>query len=119
MDQSNFKALLVRDQLWLEELYSTPSLPNRKRLLNSASDKKLDTLLKFLHLLTTGEIKMHKKNFDALEKSKLRVLRRSFESKASIKRLLKSERLEKLKPLQKICSVLPILLYTLFNPEEN
>ena len=75
MDRDRFKSLLVRDKVWLEELYSTSSLPNRKRLLVSASDKKLDTLIKFLHLLSIGEIKMHKKNFDAMDKRQIQHLK--------------------------------------------
>jgi len=75
MDHNRFKAILVRDKVWLEELYSTTSLPNRKRLITSASDKKLNTLIIFLHLLSTGEIKMHKKNFEALEKRHIQHLK--------------------------------------------
>jgi len=115
MDTTRFKALLVRDKLWLENLYSSTSLTQRKQLLVNASDKKLDTLIKFLHLLTTGEIKMHKKNFQALKKHNINFLKRVFEKKATYKRLLASEREDKLKSLKKILSILPFLLYTLFN----
>jgi len=115
MDQERFKALLIRDKDWLEQLYSTNSLPNRKRLLINASDKKLDTLIKFFHLLSTGEIKMFKKNFEALKKANIVYLKRNFEKKSVLQNLLNSERELKIKKLQKLLSVFSFLLYTLFN----
>ena len=113
MDKQRFKALLVRDKEWLEELYSAPSDPMRKRLLNVASDKKLDTLIRFLNLLSRGEIKMHKKNFEALQNKHIQHLKRHFEKK--VQNLLNSDRLQKLKMLNKVVQALPFLLYTLFN----
>jgi len=115
MDKDRFKQLLVRDKVWLEELYSSPSSPNTKRLLTTASDKKLDTLIKFLHLLSNGEIKMHKKNFDSLGTKNVKLLHKTFQPKASIKRLISGERQDKLKKLNKVANVLSFLLYTLFN----
>jgi len=58
---------------------------------------------------------MHKKNFDSLGKRYLVFVKKNFEKKATVQRLLNSERLDKLKKLQKILSVLPFFLYTLFN----
>lgn len=115
MDRQRFKQLLVRDKLWLQELYSTSSEPTRKRLVISASDKKIDTLLKFLHLLSNGEIKMHKEDFESLNKKQVAILKKNFESKAGIKRLINSERQDKLKKISKLMCVLPFLLRTLFN----
>jgi len=115
MDRDRFKSALVRDKEWLESLYSASSLPFRKRILTTASDKKLDTLIRFLHLLSIGDIKMHKKNFDSLGKRYIAFVKKNFEKKATVQRLLNSERLDKLKKLQKILSVLPYFLYTLFN----
>jgi len=115
MDRDRFKSLLVRDKEWLENLYSATSQPFRKRLLVTASDKKLDTLIRFLHLLSNGEIKMHKRNFDSLSRHHIMYLKKSFEKKAPVQRLLNSERQDKLKKLQKLLSVFPFLLYTLFN----
>lgn len=115
MDQDRFKSLLVRDKEWLEQLYLSSSLPNSKRLLNSASDKKLDTLIQFLHFLSNGIIKMHKKNFEALGATIIKYLKKSFEKKAAIRRLINSERADKLKVLNKLLKSLSFLLYTLFN----
>jgi len=114
-DQTRFKALLVRDKEWLQELYQSESLPNRKRLLVNASDKKIDTLIKFIHLLSNGVIKMHKKNFDEISKQSISYLRKTFEKKTALRQILSSERHLKLKKLQKLIQILPLLLYTLFN----
>lgn len=117
MDRDRFKAILVRDREWLENLYGSSSIPNRRRLLVNASDAKLDTLVKFLHLISNGEIKMHKKNFEKLERRHLTFMKKNFEKKSALQRLLRAEREIKLKTLQKLLSVLPFLLYTLFNSE--
>ena len=58
---------------------------------------------------------MHKKNFDALEKRHIAFLKRSFESKNAIQKILRGERKEKLTKLLKLKDVMQYLLYTLFN----
>jgi hypothetical protein len=59
---------------------------------------KLNTLIRFLHFLSNGEIKIKKENFEILQKTKkLSVLKRNVEKKAAVSRLLKSERVSKLK----------------------
>lgn len=119
MDHDRFKQMLIRDKEWLEMLYSTSSLPARKRVLTTASDKKLDTLIRFFNLLSNGDIKMHKKNFEALETRYIRLLKKSFEKKSATRKLLNAERDKKLNVLQKLLKALPFLLYTLFNDEDN
>jgi len=119
MDNSRFKALLVRDSEWLESLYSANSNPHRRQLISTASDKKIDTLIRFLHLLSTGDIKMHKKNFDALSKRHVQFLKKEFEKKAAFKRLINSDRIIKVQKLLKLLQVFPFLLYTLFNDEAD
>lgn len=115
MDQDRFKQQLIRDKEWLRELYQSNSQPNTKRVLNNASDTKLDTLCKFIHLLSNGAIKISKDNFDNLAKRHMRIIRKDFESKSAIKRLLKSERMVKLKKLNKFVPIFSFLLFTLFN----
>ena len=86
MDQETVKGQLQRDKEFLRELFQTDDVNKSKQVLVFASDSKLNTLLKFLHFLTVGDIK-----------------------------ILKSERKEKLKVLTKLLSVYPQLLYCLFN----
>jgi hypothetical protein len=66
MNKENVKSCLVRDKAFLRELYQSNNSQKTKRLLNSASDLKLNTIIKFLHFLSNGEIKIKKQNFDAL-----------------------------------------------------
>jgi len=119
MNHTRFKEQLVRDKAWLKQLYENQSITNLKQLIRSASDKQLDTLIRFFHYLSNGVIKMHKKNFDALEKRHILYLRKSFESKVALKKLISGERSEKLKKILKIANILSLLLYTLFNDSEN
>jgi len=117
MDPERVKPFLVRDKSFLEELYLSSSNANSKRILQNSSDAKLKTLIIFLHLISSGEIRIKKQNFDKLDKKHLKVFRANFDKKASYKRLLKTERPEKLKVLNKLINVLPFLLHTLFNDD--
>ena len=57
-EQLRFKNYLIRDKEWLESLYTSTNTLQAKRLLNFASDTKLDTLIKYLHYLSNGAIKI-------------------------------------------------------------
>jgi hypothetical protein len=70
MNKENVKQCLVRDKPFLRELYESHSLYKTKSILNSASDLKLITVIKFLHFLATGEIHIKKENFAALKTNK-------------------------------------------------
>ena len=70
MNRDSVKQCLVRDKEFLRELYQNNSSYKTKTILNSASDLKLDTLIKFLHFLSNGEIPIKKANFDALKTHK-------------------------------------------------
>ena len=63
MNPETLKPQLVRDKVFLEELYSSQSVPNSKRLLNFASDSKLNTIIKFLHFVANGQIKVKREHF--------------------------------------------------------
>ena len=66
MNKETIKNCLVRDKAFLRELYESNNSLKTKKLLTSASDLKLNTVIKFLHFLSNGEIKIKKQNFDAL-----------------------------------------------------
>jgi hypothetical protein len=66
MNKDNVKQCLVRDKAFLRELYESNNSQQTKRILNFASDLKLNTVVKFLHFLANGEIKIKKENFEAL-----------------------------------------------------
>ena len=116
MNREVFKNYLIRDKGFLKSLYEGEDKNQKFRILNVASDTKLNTLIRFLHFLSNGEIKIKKANFDVLQSNrKLNLIKRQVEKKAALARLLKSERQEKLKFLKKLCGVYSALLYCLFN----
>ena len=63
VQHEQLKNLMVRDKLFLKELYEGNDIEQKKQILNFASDSKLNTLIKFLHFLTNGDIKIKKRKF--------------------------------------------------------
>lgn len=115
MNLDRFKQVLIRDKEWLRTLYQSDSSVQIKRQLNFSSDSNLETLIKFIHLLSNGLIKMTKQNFELIERRYFNIIKKNFESKKSFKSLLTSERSIKLEKLNKLAPVMNLLLYTLFN----
>ena len=64
MDKDTVKNQFIRDKEFLRALYEASEAPKANQLLIFASDPQLNTLLKFLHFLSTGEITIRKENFD-------------------------------------------------------
>lgn len=115
MNQTTFKALLLRDKEFLKSLYESSSSSHSKTILSFASDSKLNTLLRFLHMISSGQIKIKKEHFNSLTKKHLNLVKRHFESKLCLTKLLKEDRKAKLQILSKFCTIFPDLLFTLFN----
>ena len=68
------KARMIKDKSFLKDLYEGTNFERKKRILNSSSDSKLDTLLNFLHFLVNGEICMKKEHFDLIPINRLKFL---------------------------------------------
>jgi len=115
MDSQRFKSILIRDKLFLQELYQSSNIAKSKEILHFASDLKLKTLITFLHLISSGQIPIRKENFEKLGKRHIKVFRSHFDKKASYRRLSNSSREEQLKVLYKLLPMFPFLLYPLFN----
>ena len=116
MDKETVKGQLVRDKEFLRQLYETRDQPKVKHLLTFASDGQLNTLIKFLHFLSTGEITIRKENFDHISRArKIQVLKKFVETKAGVQRMLKADRKIKISFLKKLSTVYPFLLHCLFN----
>ena len=64
MNRETMKSLLIRDKTFLRQLFEGPNPLKNLRILRGANDTQLDTLIKFLHFLTNGEIKIKKSNFE-------------------------------------------------------
>ena len=116
--QQRFKALLIRDKPWRGELYLSTNILQAKRILNFATDTKLDTLIRYFHYLSNGAIKIKTASFESIRKSHVSYVKKHFETKASLNRILQSEREEKLKVLRKLAASFSFLLFPLFN-EQN
>ena len=115
MNSESFKPYLVRDKVFLNELYQSSSVPNSKRLLLFASDQKLDTLIKYFLVLPNDEFKLKKEHFYVSSKNQVTLMKKKFEKKKLVKEFLKEERKVKISILQKLTPILPQLLYALFN----
>jgi hypothetical protein len=68
LTRERFRQYLLRDKEMLNQIYSSDSNPNTKRLLMFANDEKLDTLIKLFHFISTGQIKIKKNHFDSFSK---------------------------------------------------
>lgn len=116
MKHEKVKSLLIRDKEFLKDLYTGPNPLKNNRILNTASDVQLNTLIIYLHFLASGEIKITKINFEEVQKcKKIHVLKKHVEKKSSMTALLNSTRINKLTFLKKLSIVYPNLLYGLFN----
>ena len=116
MDKDTVKSQLVRDKEFLRQLYEATDQVKAKQILTFASDPQINTLIKFLHFLSTGEITIKKENFEEVSKArKIQVLKRFVETKPAVQKMLKAERRLKMNFLQKLSSVYPFLLHCLFN----
>ena len=116
MDKDTVRNQLVRDKEFLRQLYESTDQIKAKQIVTFASDPQLNTLIKFLHFLATGEITIKKENFEEISKArKIQLLKRFVEKKPKVPEMLKAERRFKINFLQKLSSIYPFLLYCLFN----
>ena len=115
MNKEQLKECLIRDKLFLKELYESDNQGKSKRILQSSDDAQISTLLKYFHFLSNGEIKIKKVHFDSVDKRYLVHIKKNFEKKAVLKNLMKNSRKEKLKVLLKLSPKFAFLLAPLFN----
>ena len=114
MSEELYKSLFLRDKEFLKALYDA-SASHVKTILNFASDSKLNTLIKFLHLVSNGVIKVRREHFEHLENKHLKLIKKHLESKASVKKLIQADRKTKLTLLLKFTNKYHALLFTWFN----
>lgn len=118
LSKENVKNCLVRDKGFLKNLYNgdDSNALVKRRILNTADDSQLNTLIKVLYFLANGEIQMKKSHFEKLENAKkIKLIQNCVEKKSNALKLLNSSRADKLRFLLKLTSELHYLLYTLFN----
>jgi len=91
MNEQRMKTLLLRDKDFIKSLYDSQSSARSKTILNFASDSKINTLIKLLHMITNGQIKVKKEHFDTLSPQQLKFIQKHFESKNALKKLLSDD----------------------------
>lgn len=57
-EEQRMKALLIRDKEFLKSIFVSNSVSQTKNILKNASDSKLNTLVKCLHMISNGFIKV-------------------------------------------------------------
>ena len=114
MSHQQFKTYLQRDKGFLKELFESNSVSKSKNLLNFSSDSELTTLIKYIHFVASGEIKIKKKNFDSLGNRSFAVIRKNFEKKGALQKVNQSVRKDKIKILLKLVPSFSNLLAPLF-----
>jgi hypothetical protein len=118
LNKDVLKSCLIRDKGFLKELYEQSECIKNRKKIHTADDAELNTLIKFLHFLSNGEIPMKKNNFQTIkENKKLRLITKNVEKKSSVINLLKSSRVSKLNFLLQLSKIYPFLLYPLFNEQ--
>jgi hypothetical protein len=68
-DVVHLRDIFLRDKRFLIDLY-TNNLYQNKKLISSATQQHLNTLLKILHLVANNEIPIQKPEFDVIKKAK-------------------------------------------------
>ena len=114
MNKDQFKTYLQRDKTFLKELFESDSVVKSKRILTFATDAELNTLMKYLHFVSNGEIPIKKNNFEALDKKYLKLIKKNFEKKNSLHELLQNSRKIKLLVLIKVLPSFSNVLAPLF-----
>jgi len=115
MSNEQFKSQLIRDKLFLKELYESNSVSKSKNILYFATDVQIATLIKYIHLVSNGEIKIKKLNFEAIRNYHISAIKKNFEKKSKFQALLRLNRKEKIKILSKFIAAYSHLLAPLFN----
>jgi hypothetical protein len=118
MDKTMMKNYLLRDKGFLKELYSAQDVSRQKRILYTADDGQLNTLLKYLHFLANGEIEIKKSVFEIIDKSKkLKLITAKVEKIRLVQQMVNGPRTSKIKFLTQLCTIFSALLYPLFNED--
>lgn len=109
------KAQMTKEKSFLRTIHNS-KISEIKHQLNIASYKQLKLLYLIINCVVEGHIHISKQNFSELQKRrKLTYLKDNFGNKKQIQSILREKSREKLlTPLYKLCSILPILLHSIF-----
>ena len=115
MSRDQMKSLLLRDKEFLKELKTSDNVTRTKKILQNASDAKLNTLIRLINFICNGQIPIKKSNFEKVKSNHLNIIKKNFEKKTSLQALLIDERAVKLKILLKLSASYEFLLSPLFS----
>lgn len=114
IDIPYFRQLLHQNKGFLYDLYRGQSLPNKK-LVATADDSQLNVLIKLINLIYHHVIPLKQEHGNKIRQAKrVPYLTRIFKQNASYAKLLLSPRSIKIRELQGLASVFPMLLSPLF-----
>lgn len=114
MDIVYLRSQLIASKDFLSKIFIGKPRQNCKAI-SLADEKKLNILIKILHLVCNGHIKIRKEHFEVIARSRrLGLLKSKFERKASYVCVLRSSIIEKQQVLKQFCSLYPLLLHFLF-----
>jgi len=110
---------MLLEKSFLSDVYHSSNL-TISTILQSANIFQINIVLKVIHFVASGDIPIHSKVIEDLEKSrKAGFLHKNFKNKTVVKKLLSQKREEKLAILKKIQNFLPGLIESLFVPPPN
>jgi hypothetical protein len=116
MDKPYLRHQILKHKTLLHHLYSQTKV---QQTLNNASNDGLNFLLKLLHLITNGHIKLPKGAYETIEKSLRGKKLSQFESKSYLHSLLVSTREEKLTVLRQFNKLYLTFFHYIFNPTKS
>ncbi len=113
--KETIKSYLIRDKIFLRSLFEGPNTLKNRRIILAANEGEIDTVIKFLHYLANGKIKIPASSFSGLKQSrKLGFIRKTFESEKNFESLLMSDDRLKRSLLIKLGNTFSYLLTPLF-----
>ena len=115
MDKKSLRKFMLQEKSFLGHLFKSNAITAKKELV-LASANQIKLVICVCHFITIGEIPLTSKGFEALKNGRRAgVMHKSFLTKASTNRLLKSPRREQLTLLLKLSSCYNYLFHSLFN----
>lgn len=104
---------LMRNRLFLFGLQSGTRKNNNERL-NTASSFQCNVLIKVLHYIANGKIKLKKSEFERIQRARKITVLNAVKPKSEALKKLKGTRQSKIDYLKKLCTLYSSLLYRLF-----
>ena len=115
---AQLRTYLMRDKEFLQSIFKSKSLLETCQILRNSDYTKLNTLIKYLHFYSTGEVYLEAQTYNQILNEYSAVdnyLRRTLRDKKKTIILLKCPKATKLKFLFKLRKIYPYILYPVFD----